>query len=110
MPDVADLKDVPTGLAGLEREASNLIRVACGSYARGALIGGIAQDHDLSVDNGGSACAIHYRADDLPWRQVRRQSRYEARRQMWQRLMASGRRAHTIKTKPKPARVPVTQF
>jgi len=81
VPDVADLKDVQTGLARLEREPSNLIRVACGSYARGARIGAIAQEHDLGVDNGGSARAIDHLANNLPWREVRRGLRDEPRGQ-----------------------------
>jgi len=81
VPNVADLKGVHTGLAGLEREASNLIRVACSSSARGARIGAIAQERDLSEDNGGPARAINHVANNLPSREVRRGLRDEPRGQ-----------------------------
>jgi len=81
VPNVADLKRVRTGLAGLEREASSLIRVACGSSARGARIGAIAQERDLSEDNGGPARAINHVANNLPSREVRRELRNEPRGQ-----------------------------
>ena len=81
MPNVADLKRVRTGLAGLEREASSLIRVTCGSSARGARIGAIAQERDLSEDNGGPARAINHAANNLPSREVRRELRNEPRGQ-----------------------------